>query len=181
MILTDDDELAEVCRSLRNLCFLPEKRFVHERLGWNLRMTNLQAALGLSQLERLDDFIELKRWMGARYTELFAELSGIQLPLERTAYAENIYWVFGLVLNESMGLDAAAVMQRLGAEGVGTRPFFYPLHQQPVLHRKGALRVDSCPVAERLYRQGFYVPSGLAINEKQVERVATVLRHTLLK
>ena len=100
MILTDDDELAESCRSLRNLCFQPGKRFVHERLGWNLRMTNLQAALGLAQLERLDEFVAKKRWMGARYNELLADLPGVQLPLARTDYADNIYWVYGLVLEE---------------------------------------------------------------------------------
>ena len=88
MILTDDDALAETCRSLRNLCFLPSKRFVHERLGWNLRMTNLQAALGLAQLERLDEFVARKRRMGARYTDLLAGVPGLQLPLARTDYAE---------------------------------------------------------------------------------------------
>ena len=99
MILTDDDDLAENCRELRNLCFKPGKRFVHERLGWNLRMTNLQAALGLAQLERLDEFLERKRWMGQRYNALLNDLAGVQRPLPRTEYAENLYWVYGLVLD----------------------------------------------------------------------------------
>jgi len=78
MIVTDDDVLAETCRSLRNLCFQPQKRFVHERLGWNLRMTNLQAALGLAQLERLDEFVARKRAMGERYTELLKSINGLE-------------------------------------------------------------------------------------------------------
>ncbi len=81
MIVTDDDGLAERCRSLRNLCFQPRQRFVHEELGWNLRLTNLQAALGVAQLERLDEFVARKRWMGRRYTAILQDLAGVQLPL----------------------------------------------------------------------------------------------------
>jgi perosamine synthetase len=174
MILTDDDDLAENCRELRNLCFKPGKRFVHERLGWNLRMTNLQAAIGLAQLERLDEFLERKRWIGQRYNELLCDLTGVQRPLPRTEYAENLYWVYGLVLDESHG-DAEAMMARLGQEGIGTRPFFYPMHQQPVLQERGLFVGEKHPVAERLYRQGFYVPSGLALTESQICRVADIV------
>ena len=106
MVVTDDDELAEKARSLRNLCFQANKRFVHERLGWNYRMTNLQAALGLAQLERLDEFVCRKREMGLRYSNLLSELPGIQLPLAQTEYAENIYWVYGLLLENTLNFDA---------------------------------------------------------------------------
>jgi len=95
MIVTDDDILAKKCRSLRNLCFQDNKRFVHEELGWNFRMTNIQAALGLAQLERLDEFVLIKRNMGRKYTALLGGLENIQLPLERTNYSKNIYWVYG--------------------------------------------------------------------------------------
>ena len=93
MVLTNDEELAEKCRSLRNLCFQPKQRFLHDHLGWNYRMTNLQAALGLAQLEQLDDFSERKRTMGKTYTHLLKDAQGIQLPMARTAYALNIYWM----------------------------------------------------------------------------------------
>lgn len=179
MIVTNDDQLAEDCRSLRNLCFQPHKRFVHERLGWNLRMTNVQAALGLAQLERLDEFVLRKREMGKRYTELFKNKDGVQLPLTHTDYAENIYWVYGLVLNESLHLDAEEAMNKLAVKGIGTRPFFYPMHQQPVLNRMGFFEGESYPVAERLYRKGFYLPSGLALNSDQMYRCANILREVL--
>jgi perosamine synthetase len=104
MIVTNDKQLADDCRSLRNLCFQPKKRFVHERLGWNYRMTNIQAALGLAQLERLDEFVQIKRSIGKKYSQGLRVLNEVQLPLEKTDYAENIYWVFGLVLNDSIGL-----------------------------------------------------------------------------
>ena len=179
MIVTDDDALAETCRSLRNLCFQPERRFVHERLGWNLRMTNMQAALGLAQLERLDEFVARKRRMGARYTELLTGLPGVQLPLPRTDDAENIYWVYGLVLDESTGLDAVEAMKRLGERGVGSRPFFCPMHLQPVLRRMGLFEGERYPVAERLYRQGLYVPSGMALTDEQIEQVAATVGELL--
>jgi len=175
MILTDDDALAEQCRELRNLCFKPGKRFVHERLGWNLRMTNLQAALGVAQLERLDEFLEKKRWIGRNYNEVLADLPSVQLPLASTDYAENIYWVYGVVLDSSLSFDADEAMRRLAKLGVGCRPFFYPMHQQPVLKQMGFFDGESYPVAERLYQRGFYVPSGLALSEDEMVQVANGL------
>jgi perosamine synthetase len=179
MLVTDDDQLAEECRSLRNLCFQPAKRFVHERLGWNLRMTNLQAALGLAQLERLDEFVAIKRHMGVRYTEFLSGLKGVRLPLSCTDYAQNIYWVYGLLLDETIGLDAEEAMKRLAAKGVGTRPFFFPMHQQPVLRKMGLFESETLPVAERLYKQGFYIPSGMALTDDQALRVAQAVIEVL--
>lgn len=179
MVVTDDDMLAEDCRSLRNLCFQPQKRFVHDRLGWNLRMTNMQAALGLAQLERLDEFAQRKRHMGARYTELLYGLPGVQLPLARTDYAENIYWVYGLVLDEAAGMDAEEAMKRLAAKSIGTRPFFCPMHQQPVLRNMGLFEGATFPVAERLYRQGLYIPSGMALTEQQIQQTTEAVREIL--
>jgi len=179
MIVTDSDDLAETCRSLRNLCFQPQKRFVHERLGWNLRMTNMQAALGLAQLEQLDKFVARKRAMGKRYTELLQDLPGVQLPLAHTDYADNIYWVYGLLLDEAIGFDAEEAMKRLAAKGIGSRPFFYPMHLQPVLKRMGLFDGEHYPVAERLAQQGFYIPSGMALNDAQNDCCAFTVREVL--
>jgi perosamine synthetase len=179
MILTDDDGLAERCRSLRNLCFQPGRRFVHEELGWNLRMSNLQAALGVAQLERLDEFVARKRRMGRSYTALLADLPGLQLPLPATEYAENIYWVYGIVLDDAVPFDAEEAMRRLHQAGVGTRPFFWPMHEQPVFRKMGLFRDERHPVAERLARRGFYLPSGLALTETQIEQVAQAVKECL--
>lgn len=164
MIVTDDADLAERCRSLRNLCFQAKKRFVHEELGWNFRMTNLQAALGVAQMETLDAHIAKKREMGRRYDELLSKLIDVQRPLAQTAHAENIYWVYGLVLGESHAFDADEAMHRLAEAKVGTRPFFWPMHEQPVFRKMGLFSGVSCPVAERLARRGFYIPSGLGLS-----------------
>ena len=175
MIVTNDEQLAEECRVLRNLCFQTEKRFVHERLGWNFRMTNMQAALGLAQLERLDEFVSQKRSMGAKYTKLLENIEGVQLPLVRTDYADNIYWIFGMVLDERLGFDAEEAMRRLGDKKIGSRPFFCPMHQQPVLKNMGLFKGESYPVAERLYNQGFYIPSGMALTDEQINKVSETI------
>ncbi|GAM09923.1 spore coat polysaccharide biosynthesis protein SpsC [Geobacter sp. OR-1] len=176
MVVTDDDLLAERCRSLRNLCFQTGKRFVHEELGFNFRMTNLQAALGLAQLERLDNFISRKHLMGRRYTDLLSGTSGLQLPLAHTDYADNIYWVYGVVIDDSVAMAAEQLMQLLGERNIGTRPFFWPMHEQPVFRRMGLFGGESHPVAERLALRGFYIPSGLALNDAQMDVVALRLR-----
>lgn len=179
MVVTDDDRLAERCRSLRNLCFEEKRRFVHEEMGWNFRMSNLQAAVGCAQLERLADTIARKRAIGARYTQNLHDLAGVQLPLPRTPYAESVYWVYGLVLHESLGFDAAEAMGRLRELRIGTRPFFWPMHEQPVFLRRGLFAGVRCPVAERLARRGFYLPSGAGTTDEQVDRVSEAVRGLL--
>jgi perosamine synthetase len=179
MVVTDDPGLAGRCRSLRNLCFKPEQRFVHEELGWNFRLTNMQAALGVAQLERLDQSIDIKRRMGARYTELLSGARGIQLPLMRTAYADNVYWVYGLVLDDQVPFDAKEAMARLARLGIGTRPFFWPMHEQPVFRKMGLFDGEHYPVAERIARRGFYIPSGMALTDAQMERVASAVTSLL--
>ncbi|HSA05959.1 MAG TPA: DegT/DnrJ/EryC1/StrS family aminotransferase [Candidatus Gastranaerophilales bacterium] len=179
MILTEDETLAEKCRSLRNLCFQPQKRFLHEELGHNFRMTNLQAALGVAQLERIDEFTEIKRNMGKKYTELLENISFIQLPLAKTAYAENIYWVYGIVLKPEIEVSAEIIMQKLNEKGVGTRPFFLGMHEQPVFHKMGLFKNEKYPVAENLVRKGFYIPSGMALTDEQIKIVATKVREAL--
>lgn len=171
MILTDSEDLANRCRSLRNLCFQPSKRFVHEELGWNLRMTNLQAAVGLAQLERLDEFVARKRRMGLKYSEKLASVPGLQLPLAETSYAKNIYWVFGVVIEGAGQFDAEEAMRRLASRGVGCRPFFAPMHIQPVFRRMGLFEGLSFPVSENMYKNGFYIPSGMALTDEQIDIV----------
>ena len=181
MIMADDGRTIDRLRSLRNLCFQSEERFVHDELGWNARMTNLQAALGVAQMERLDNTIEIKRQMGRLYNELLKDIEVIQCPVARTNYAENIYWAYGIVLNEEVKFDArASHMRRLAEKGIGTRPFFWCMHEQPVLRARGFFANVSLPNAERLARRGFYLPSGTALTEAQITRSAEALREILV-
>jgi perosamine synthetase len=176
MVLTDDCRLAERCRSLRNLCFQAKKRFVHEELGYNFRMTNLQAALGVAQLERMEEFVGLKRRMGKQYTARLMSVGGLELMPVGKEYAENIYWVYGMVLKDDVPFAAEEAMRRLGEKGVGTRPFFWPMHEQPVFRGMGLFAEEHYPVAERLARRGFYIPSGMALTDTQIEEAAAAVK-----
>lgn len=179
MIVTDDAGLAERCRSLRNLCFQPKRRFVHEELGWNFRFTNLQAAMGLAQLESLGGHVTRKREMGRHYRDLLTKLPDVQQPVPITDYGENIYWVYGLVLGDSYPYEAGEVMRRLADARIGTRPFFWPMHEQPVFRRMGLFKDVRCPVAERIARRGFYIPSGLGLSAEERVVVAKRVREAL--
>lgn len=171
MITTDSMELAQRCRSLRNLCFQPEARFIHEEIGWNYRMTSMQAALGLAQLERTSEILATKKKMGHSYNLAFRNSELFQLPIESTDYAENNYWVYGLVSKCPSRLSGLQARKLLEVNGVGTRPFFYPLCDQPVLKRYGIDSEGLCPVARNLYENGFYLPSGTALTEAQIQQI----------
>jgi perosamine synthetase len=175
MVLTNDKKLADRCRHLRNLCFDNERRFIHEELGWNFRMSNVQAAIGVAQLERINQTVTKKRQIGAWYQRRLRGHPRLQVPPERTEYAENIYWVFGVVLDEALSFDAAEAMARLKSRGVDSRHFFWPIHEQPVFRRRGWFTNERCPIAERIARRGLYLPSGVGLTEKEADFSACAL------
>ncbi len=179
MVVTDDEELAERCRSIRNLCFRRDIRYVHDEISGNYRFTNLQAAVGLAQLERLGEFVERKKKMGRYYTERLQEVEGLQLPVTKTDYAENIYWVYGLVLNREIQADNRMVQKMLAERGIGTRTFFWCMHEQPVYRNMGLFLKETYPAAEYLARKGFYIPSGMALTTEQMDTVIFVLKEVM--
>ena len=181
MVVTDDEELAERCMMLRNLCFKKDVRYVHDEISDNYRFTNLQAAVGLAQLERLDEFVGKKRQMGKYYTEKLCGIDGLILPVEKTDYADNIYWIYGIVLDENINIDNKMMQKLLVEEGLGSRTFFWCMHEQPVYQKQGLFADETYPNAEYLARKGFYIPSGLALTQEQMEQVATGVRKVMQK
>jgi perosamine synthetase len=174
MLVTDDEALAARARSLRNLCFRDDRRFWHTDAGYNFRLTNVQAAIGLGQVERIDATIERKRAVARAYTEGLAGLP-LQPPTER-AWAKNVYWMYGIVLDDSVEFDASTFAARLAEAGVQTRPFFVGMHEQPVFLERGLFAGERYPVAERLARRGLYLPSGTALADAQAEAVIDAVR-----
>lgn len=174
MIMVDDFQLAERCRKLRNLAFEASgRRFIHYELGWNYRMTNMQAAIGLAQLERIEQHIVRKREIGFLYQKGLKGLKGYQLPLVHTSYAENIYWVFGMVAeNEELAKKTVGLLNQ---NGIGTRPFFWCMHEQPVFIDMAIFSDDHYPNAERLARCGYYLPSGLGLENKEIDTIISTL------
>jgi len=181
MVVTDDEELAERCRMIRNLCFRKDVRYVHDEISDNYRFTNLQAAVGLAQLERLDEFVGKKRRMGSYYTEKLREIDGLILPLEKTDYADNIYWVYGIVLDKNINVDNKVMQKLLAEEGISSRTFFWCMHEQPVYQKQGLFANETYPNAEYLARKGFYIPSGLALTEEQMEQVVKGVKNVMRK
>jgi perosamine synthetase len=177
IILTDNSEIAEKSKLIRNLYFKTERRFIHDEIGGNYRITNLQAALGLAQLEKLDETIKRKKYLGNLYSSILADIDDIQLPISKKYGYENHYWVFGVVLKN--GRPANEIIEQLTRKGVGTRPFFWPLHKQPLL-RKFALNLNqSLPVSEDLAKFGLYLPSGVGTTDLQIEKSADALKELL--
>ncbi|NQU86428.1 MAG: DegT/DnrJ/EryC1/StrS family aminotransferase [Mariniphaga sp.] len=175
MIMVYDHDLANRCRKLRNLAFeINCRRFIHKELGWNYRMTNLQAAIGLAQLENIQNHIEKKRWIGTTYNKYLKDITKFQLPQQRTPYAENIYWVYGLMAETEEISEKA--QKFLNKNGIGTRPFFWCMHEQPIFKDMGFFRNEVYPNAEKMARNGFYIPSGLGITKDQIKHVVDVLK-----
>lgn len=178
MVLARSDDHAEHLRSLRNLSFRSDRRFYHTELGYNYRLTNLQAAIGLSQVEQIDNHLARKRRMGAAYNERLKGISCIQLPAEES-WAKNVYWMYGVVLDESAGMNAEEFAKHLYERGIDTRPFFTGMHEQPVFKEMGLFTNEHYPVAEKLARQGLYLPSGLTLTESQMDLVCEAVRKVL--
>jgi perosamine synthetase len=179
MVTTNDAALAERARYYRNLCFDkdPAKRFIHEDVGYNFRLTNVQAAIGLAQTEEAERLVAMRRGMAKKYLERLASLSDrIELPAEKP-WARNSYWMFGIVLRDGVRMDAAEAQKRLADAGVDTRRFFFPGHLQPILRDRCAQ--VSAPVSERLWNRGIYLPSSSDLTDGEADRVLDALRQVV--
>jgi perosamine synthetase len=173
MVTTDDDALAERLRLLRNLAF-QQPRFYHEHAGFNFRMTGFQAALGRSQLRRVERFVEQKRRIAHTYNRLLADVPGIQTPAE-CEWARNVYWMYSVLVTDEFPLSRDEVMARLGERGIGTRTFFCPMSRQPFLKRQAGFREVHTPVADRLWEQGMYLPCSVTLDDATIARVVDEL------
>ncbi|MFO0659661.1 MAG: DegT/DnrJ/EryC1/StrS family aminotransferase [Polyangiaceae bacterium] len=172
MVVTNDDALAARLRSLHAHGLDPKRRYFHTELAFNYRMTNLQAALGLAQLEQIDEFLEAKRRVHGWYRERLGHLS-IQL---NPSSPDSAYWMSSVVLTTH--IDRAHVMARLASRGVESRPFFVPMSQMPHLCGYRAVAADGesgCPSASELSVSGVNLPSGCHLIEADVERVCSAL------
>jgi perosamine synthetase len=178
MVVTNDSKLAERLRSLRNLSFRSDQRFMHTELGYNFRMSNLQAAIGLAQIEAIEDHLTHKRRIAALYSERLRKIKGLRLPVERSG-VKNVYWMYGVVLDDTVPFDAATFAVRLKELGIDTRPFFLGMHEQPVLRERNLFVGESYPVTERLARRGLYLPTGLRLTEVEIDMVSSAVQKCL--
>jgi len=178
MVVFKNIEVANKARILRDHGMSKSKSYWHKYAGFNFRMTNMQAALGLAQSERIQETVNWKRRMGQRYTERLSDIKAIQLPIERS-WSRQVYWMYGILLNKSHNMTARALADKLSDLGIQTRPFFLGMHAQPALQNLGLFQSEDYPVADYLSENGLYLPSGLALSEQQMDEVCAAL-HTIL-
>ena len=171
MITTNSKRLYEQSKSLRNLCFGKQDRFNHEDIGWNYRMTNLQASLGVSQLKRIKSIVGKRHKVGNEYFQKLKDNKNIYIPETSRSYAKNIYWIIGFVItNKKLKIDAKKLMKILMKYGIQTRPFFWPMHMQRVFRNKYKINISgSYKNSEYISKYGLYLPSSLDIKSNQIK------------
>ena len=171
MITTNNKKIYEYCNSLRNLCFGKIDRFNHDGIGWNYRMTNIQASLGVSQLKRINTIVKKRHLVGRKYFNKLKNNKNIYIPETSRSYAKNIYWVIAiLIVNKDLKINAKDLGKKLIEFGIQTRPFFWPMHKQRVLKKKINISAnDNYKNSEYISNYGLYLPSSLDIKDEEIE------------
>lgn len=179
MVTTDDERLAERLQLLRNLGFT-KPRFRHEVAGYNFRMTGYQAAMGLAQLQKIEHIIDEKRRVAQTYNKYLKEIPGIQTPPE-AAWARNVYWMYALIVNPDFGMTRDQLAESLKNDGIDSRTFFCPMNQQPCLQTIEGFRNVPCPVADRFWETGLYLPSTYTLSEDTIRLITDSIRRAYPK
>jgi len=179
MVVTNNEEIAERAKSVRNLCFPKEKRiYLHSEVGYNYRMTNIQAAIGVAQFERIDELAEMRRRNARLYNKRLKDVKGIKLPPEKE-WAKNVYWMYSILIEDGIGMSRDDLMKELEEKGIETRPFFIPMHEQPAFQKMGLFKGESYPVAEELSRKGMHLPSGSGLREEAIQLICNTIKQEL--
>ena len=175
MVLCNNKNLGQKVRSLKNLAFRSDRRFLHTEIGYNYRMTNLQAALGISQVAQIEKHVKIKRKNTQIYNSILEKMSlPIRLPTEKKN-VRSVFWMYGIVI-ENKKIPANELAKKLFNNGIETRPLFLGMHEQPVLKKMNLFGKEKFPVTEELSKYGLYLPSGLKLNKKKIIKVCNALK-----
>ena len=172
MVVTDNERAAARLRKLRDQAF-STRRFLHEEMGYNYRMTNIQAAIGAAQMEYIDELVDARIRNARLYDTLLGEIDGVCLP-PRKESVKNVHWMYGILIEDEFGISKSEVMTCLDGRGIGTRSFFHGMHLQPVYRNFEKVdpgRRGGFPVSDELTRKGLYLPSGSSLTESEIHRV----------
>ncbi|MBA7699627.1 GDP-perosamine synthase [subsurface metagenome] len=170
MITTNNKEFAQKAKMLRDHGVSPDKKYWHPIIGFNYRLTNVQAAIGVAQLEKIDRLLERKREIAGLYRSLLKDVAGITQPPE-ASWAKNVFWMYSILVEKEYGMSRDDLIARLGDNGVDSRPVFYPIHTMPPYKQNLVL-----PVAEELASKGISLPSGIGLRDEEIERVASLIK-----
>lgn len=179
MLTTDNEEMAKIARGLRGHAFSEERHFWHNYIGFNYRMTNLQAAIGLAQMEKFDENVRRRIQNAKLYNSMLKNIKGITLP-PQTKGVKNVYWMYSILVNDEFDITRDELRKKLAKRGIETRTFFIPIHLQPIYFRRYNERF---PVAEELCGRGMYLPSASTLTKEEieyvVESIATCAPHVM--
>jgi perosamine synthetase len=175
MVTTNNPDIARITWNLRDHAFSEERHFWHKYLGFNYRMTNLQAAVGLAQTEQLDHFVQARRGNAAYYTSLLSQVPGIVTPPEKE-WAENVFWMYGILVEDEFGMTRDELRRWLADRGIETRTFFIPMHVQPIYFQ--TFKGQRYPVSEMLCKRGMYLPSASSLTRSEIEFVVESIAET---
>ena len=178
MISLNNLNLYKKCKSLRNLCFGEKNRFNHHDIGWNYRMTNIQASLGLSQMNNINKIIKKKMDIGARYFSNLNKNDDLKILPPSKTYSKNIYWVVGILIKNKK-IKASVLSKKLLKYGIGKRPFFWPMHEQDVFKKMKLFKNLKFPNSTYLSRYGLYLPSYYKLKNKQIDYISSVINDIL--
>jgi perosamine synthetase len=173
MITTNDPEIARLARNLRDHAFSEERHFWHKYVGFNYRMTNMQAAVGLAQTEQIELFVQARRANAARYTAALKKIPGIVTPPEAD-WAKSVFWMYSILVEDESGMNRDQLRACLAEHGIETRTFFIPMHLQPIYYQ--AFKGQRYPVAEMLCQRGFYLPSASSLTPREIDYVTEMVR-----
>jgi perosamine synthetase len=175
MLVTNDEKIATHASSLKDLSFSGKNRvYLHSEIGYNYRMTNLQAAIGLAQFERIEELVEMRRTNAKLYNRLLKDIPGIQLPVEEK-WAKNVYWMYSILVEPEYGLSRNELMTELQSRGIETRAFFIPMNKQPVFSNMGWYQHECYPIAEDISQKGLYLPSSSGLKASEVNYVCNAI------
>ncbi len=178
MISMNNFDLFKKCKSLRNLCFGKKDRFNHNEIGWNYRMTNIQAALGLSQLRSINQIVSKKMSIGKQYYKNLSQNKNLQILPPSSSYSKNIYWVVGIVV---MGkkISAKELSKKLSNYGIASRPFFWPMHKQDIFKKMKLFNKDKYPNSLYLSKYGIYLPSYFDLKNSEINYISSIVNRIL--
>lgn len=174
MCLTNSKELADKMRILRDHGMSLNKRYWHDTIGFNYRMTNIQAAIGVAQVEKIDTFIEKKRQIAKWYSEELKDLEvkgAISLQPEMP-WAKCVYWIYCILVKDYSSVCRDDLIKELGKSGIDSRPFFYPIHTMPPYKSSG----ENLPVAEKLSSSGISLPSSIKLSTEDIKSVSQLIK-----
>ena len=178
MISTNNFDLYQKCKSLRNLSFGKKQRFNHDDIAWNYRMTNIQAALGISQLKRLNKIVKKKIYIGNYYFKRLSKNKNIYMTPPKISYSKNIYWVVGILIKNKKVL-AQNIIKDLNKYGIGARPFFWPMYNQNIFTKMKIFEKGKYPNSSYLGKYGFYIPSYIKLDNSQMNYIISIINRLL--